>query len=427
MDKTKKFIIYLLPVFIWLFYSGIFFTGKIDDRSNELNYFKFLSQSILNGRFDVDCPHGTGCADLVEYNGKYYLYWPWVPAIVYLPIVAAVGTNIPDVLISSIFGVINIFLLIIFLRLFSEKFDLKIKESDVILLCLFWGLGTVHFYMSMVGSVWFIAQIMAQTFLLLSAVFILKYQTVAGFFLSGFFYALAVYTKNDVLFFVFFLCAIWYVLCYKKGNKNLQQIMSFFLPFVIISILNLGYNYVRFGNMFENGIKYHRMHEYFRPNYVRYGYFSIFYFPHNFITEVLLPPPFKTTFPFFKYEIEGFGFLWNSPLFLLIIPFVYFIFTKNKKKRIALKKDDVILLTGAFLSLLFISSVIFLIMGNGWAQFASRYSLDYQLMLFVFLLYSFAYLRQYKWFFPVVTLLLLISFYMNVNGVLYFLGPELKI
>jgi hypothetical protein len=427
MEKIKKNVVYLLPVFIWLFYSGIFFTGKINVRSNEFNYFKFLSQSILDGRFDIDCPPGTGCADMVEYDGKYYLYWPWVPAIVYLPFVAIFGTNTPDVLISGIFGAINVFLLIVFLKLFSKKFNVKLKESDVILLCLFWGLGTVHFYMSMVGSVWFISQIMAQTFLLLSVIFMLKYQTIAGFFLSGFFYALAVYTKNDVLFFIFFLSAIWYVLCYKKGNKNLQRIIVFFLPFVFISVLNFTYNYVRFGNIFENGIKYHRMHEYFRQNYVEHGYFSFFYFPHNFITEVLLPPPIKSTFPFFKYEIEGFGLLWNSPLFFLIIPFLYFVFKKNEKHKIALKKDDVILLTGGFLSLFFISMVIFLIMGTGWAQFASRYSLDYQLMLFVFLLYSFVSLRKHKWFYPVAIFLLLLSFYMNINGVLYFLGHELKI
>lgn len=423
MQNHKRITIILLLVFVWLFYSRIFFIGKPDKRSVEWNYFKFLSQSILEKRLDIDCPPGTGCADLVEYNGKYYLYWPWVPAVVYLPFVAVLGTKTPDVLISSIFGVLNVFLVIVFLRRFSWKFDIKTGESEIILLALFWGLGTVHFYMSMVGSVWFIAQIMAQTFLLLSIIFILSFPTVTGFFISGLFYSMAVYTKNNLLFSIFFLLAIWLILYKEEKNKNILPIIVFFIPFIIFSILNFVYNHIRFDNMFENGIKYHRMHEYFKQNYINHGYFSIFYIPYNFFTEVLLPPPLKTSYPFFDYNPEGFGFLWNSPLFFLTIPIFIIMFKKmfsKEKKDFHLKNNDIILLSGAFLSLLFISLVVFSIMGTGWVQFASRYSLDYQIFVFVFLLYVFKFYRNQRWFYPTAIMLILISFYMNYNGVHYF-------
>lgn len=424
MGQYKKIIVMLLIItFIWIFYSGIFFTGKLNKRSVNFNYFKFLSYSILNGRFDIDCPVGTNCHDLVDYKGKYYLYWPWAPVLVYLPIVAIFGTNIYDILITSIFGALNVFLIIVFVRRLSEKFNIGITEAEIILLSLFWGLGTVHFYMSMVGSVWFIAQIMAQTFLLLSIIFILSFPTVAGFFISGLFYSMAVYTKNNLLFSIFFLLAIWFISYKKEKDKNILPIIIFFIPFIIFSILNFVYNHIRFDNMFENGIKYHRMHEYFKQNYINHGYLSIFYIPYNFFIEVLLPPPLKTSYPFFGYNPEGFGFLWNSPLFFLTIPILIVMFKKmfiKEKKDFNLKNNDIILLFGAFLSLLFISLVVFSIMGTGWVQFASRYSLDYQIFVFVFLLYVFKFYRTQRWFYPTAIMLILISFYMNYNGVHYF-------
>lgn len=421
MNYKKVIFILLTVLFVWFFYSGIFFVGKPNKRSVNFNYFKFLSYSVLNGRFDIDCPPGTGCHDLVEYKGRYYLYWPWAPVLVYMPIVAISGTDIYDILITSIFGALNVFFITLFIRRFSENFDLKIKETEIILLGLFWGLGTVHFYMSMAGSVWFIAQIMAQTFLLLSIIIILYFPSIKGFFFSGLFYSMAVYTKNDLLFSIFFLLAIGLVL-HKNKKEIIPKAISFFIPFIIFSIINFVYNYIRFENIFENGLKYHKMHGYFRENYVNYGYFSIFYIPYNFFTEVLLPPPLKNSYPFFVYNPEGFGFLWNSPLFFLTIPVFFIMFKKifERKNNFYLKNNDMILLFGAFLSLLLVSLVIFSIMGTGWVQYASRYSMDYQIFIFVFLLYAFKIYKSNIWFYPVVVLLFLISFYMNYNGVHYF-------
>jgi hypothetical protein len=266
---------------------------------------------------------------------------------------------------------------------------------------------------------------MAQTFLLLSMIFILKSADIKNFFISGLFFSMAVYTKNDLLFSIFFITAIWLIT--NKKEKNISQIVVFFIPFIIFTILNFIYNYIRFENIFENGIKYHKMHKYFLQNYTNHGYFSVFYIPYNFLVEVLLPPPLKAEYPFFDYVPEGFGFLWNSPLFLLTVP-VFFILLKKIFYRSSLdsylKTNDLILLSGTFLSMFFISLVIFSIMGTGWVQFASRYSLDYQIFVFIFLLYAFKLYRKKKWFYPVTFILFLISFYMNYNGVLYFFSGK---
>mgnify|MGYP006952652528 CR=1 FL=1 len=79
----KKIVIRLLitgvSLLIWIIYNN---ASENNSRptTNTQNYFKNLSKSFLEGRLDIDCPPNSGCHDLVNYNNKYYLYWPPVPA-----------------------------------------------------------------------------------------------------------------------------------------------------------------------------------------------------------------------------------------------------------------------------------------------------------------------------------------------------------
>ena len=166
-SKTwKKFIFFLIPIVIWLIYTGILIDGRFKVFPDELNYFKDLSLSFSQARLDIDRPF-PWMHDLVFFKGKYYLYWPPVPALVYIPFTALWGRNTPDTCIANSFGALNVLLLMIVLNLFSKRYSLKPGYAGIIFLSVFWALGTVHFYMSRTGSVWYISQVMAQTFLML--------------------------------------------------------------------------------------------------------------------------------------------------------------------------------------------------------------------------------------------------------------------
>jgi hypothetical protein len=414
-----KFVFFLIPLLIWLVYTGVLIDGRFRVFPNFCNYFKDLSLSFLAGRLDVDLPQGSTAHDLIYFKGKYYLYWPPVPAVVYIPFTLLFGRKTPDSLINTTLGALNVFLLMILLSLFSRKYRLQLSNTAIVFLAIFWGLGTVHFYMSMAGSVWYVGQVMAQSFLMLSVICMLAADSALILFLSGLFYALAVYTRNTLVFSIFLLFAVYIT----SGKKSfIKDAVIFLAPFIVFSLANLAYNQARFGSIFDNGLRYHLMHKYFAANFEKYGCLSLHYVPGNFVREVIMPPPLSGVFPFFKFDPQGFGFLIASPAFILIFaPLFYY---KNGFKKHILKLpadtkfafDDIVVMTGAAVSALLISFLIFTVMGTGWAQFASRYSLDYQLMMLLFGLFIVKICNKSMLFNAVFVILLLLSVYINYFG-----------
>jgi len=213
----------------------------------------------------------------------------------------------------------------------------------------------------------------------------------------------------------------------KTHISNAVIFLGFFFVF---SFLNMWYNAARFdGRIFDNGIKYHLMSDYFRENFEKYGFFSPVYLLRNFYVEVIKPIPIYVVFPFFKCEPGGFGFLWASPLFFLLFPAGYFygksmkkvINNNNSVKNRLLKADDLIVMTGAALSAVFTALVIFMIMGSGWMQFGARYTLDFHIMLLIFMLFALKVIRGRK-FYIAALILISISVYINYFGARIFNG-----
>jgi hypothetical protein len=138
-----------------------------------------------------------------------------------------------------------------------------------------------------------------------------------------------------------------------------------------------------------------------------------------------MPPPFSKKFPFFLYDPEGFGFLWASPVFIFVFIAVFH-YIQTLRNRVLkyhnnteLSSNDITVMTGAAVSGILISLTIFTIMGTGWVQFASRYSLDYQLMMLLFGLFVVKKWKNSKMFMFVSIVLLLMAIYMNFFGVRY--------
>jgi hypothetical protein len=413
---TQKKLIFIIPLLVFLVYSGLLLPGSFKFRTaqNNMNYFKELAVSFMHGRLDIDLPKNTDGHDLVFYGGKYYLYWPPVPALVYIPFSLAWGTNTPDDTIIAAIGAINSMLLIILLALFSRRFGLNLPDYVIALLAVFWAFGTVHFYVSMVGSVWFFSQVLAQSFLMLSIIFALKQGLLQNILISGAFFALAAYTKNDVVFAGFFLAAVFAA---KQSRLNIKSAVKatavFLMPFILLSGLNMWYNKARFNDPLYNGINHHKMASNFMEDFKTYGYMSLHYVPRNVLYEVIKPMKIKFSWPIIIFDGDGFGFLWASPVFFLIFPAAYFFFLNiiGKNKRLA--RSDLIIMAGAAVSAFFIALTIFLIMGTGWVQFGSRYSIDYQFMLLLFGLFLYKIWRGRRGF--NITFFVLLGFSVMIN------------
>jgi len=421
---SPKSLFIVVAIITWFFYNGLLLPnyGKFRKDTENFNYFKNLAISFLQGKTNIECPEGTNCLDLIDYNNKWYLYWPPVPSFIYIPFVVIWGDNTPDFAIVAVLGAINVFLVMLIVQLFTMYFKIGLNKWTIALVGMFWGLGTIHFYMSMAASVWFFSQIIGQTFLLLSIFIFLRFllnPSNLNLILSGIFWGLACYTKNNLIFSFFFIATLFYI-HYKK--IDLKKGAIFITPFVVFSILNLIYNHVRFGNYLENGVNYHHMGDYFLDNFKKYGYLSKHYIPHNFQVEVISIPPIITKFPYFGFNPEGAGMLWTSPVFLIFIPLLlyYFISLLRSSNISPLSLNDRLMMGVLLLTICFIALLLFSIMGTGYWQFGARYTLDFQLFVLLFILFVFKIIPNSKILTISLLVLLILSIYVNFIGVYYY-------
>jgi hypothetical protein len=411
--QKEGVIFFAVPFICLLFYSGELTIGYSRlDLKEHLNYFRLLADAFLHGRLYI-----TGYPndyDLIFYHNKTFLYWPPVPALVYMPLVALFGIHLPDAFINVLFGVLNVYLVMRIMQALCIEFSIPFRQVELILLGFFWGLGTVHFYMAMDGNVWLVAQIMAQTFLLASILVFLKARNKKKYLLSGLWFAMAVYTRNDLVFTLVFYIFL-YIPKTKDGNVFLpvKRAMVFVFPFLVFSVFNLWYNYLRFGHALDNGINYHHMNPYFDENFKHWGYLSVHYIPHNFYIEVLRFPVILFKWPFIQNDYVGFGLFWASPFFFLLFPALAGYLLKSRE----LNSADVLAIIGALITVLLTACLIFMVMGTGWMQFGPRYTLDF----YIFLLIAMAFMNKIFYssrsFHITAVLLVCLSIVINYCGV----------
>lgn len=376
------------------------------------NYFHDLADAFLHGQLHLRNPSNTH--DLVIFGGRHYLYWPPVPALVFMPLVAIWGPVLSDNLVGALVGTANVWLLMQCCRALSQRCAAGLQSRDVAALGLFWGLGTVHFYLTSTAEVWYISQIMAQTWLLAA---VLCFLSGRSMLLSGLFFALAAYTRNDLVFAGFFFFALHRILLpQRRGVGLLKDALLFAAPFVACSVLNGWYNWARFGDAFENGLQYHQMSHHFAEDFRRYGYFSLHYLRYNFYVEVLHAPTLISKPPFIQLEEEGFGFLWASPLFFLLLPTIGLWLYHLVAARRGVPSSYWWLSGGSMAAAVPIALTIFLIMGTGWVQFGARYTLDFQAFLLFFLLAAWPALQKFRWMRPLCAALILLSVAVQAVG-----------
>ncbi|HRP69956.1 MAG TPA: hypothetical protein PLY93_10535, partial [Turneriella sp.] len=212
----------VIALLCFIFYSGLVPYGKMRTVSDKFNYHREVALAFLQGKLDITCPQKTGCHDLALYRGKYYIYQPPVPTLFMLPAIFIWGAATPDALIAAFLGSLNVFLFGVFFITLRRKYENStsprerlrnnlraIKSREEIIFILVWGLGTAHYYISMLGDVWHITALCGQTFLLAALTAMLS-EKVGWRIGAAIFFALAVFTRlNLVTAAPFFAYLLW--------------------------------------------------------------------------------------------------------------------------------------------------------------------------------------------------------------------------
>ncbi len=355
----------LLAVGVFLFAYVVYrqTTQWIDNRfTPNKAYFHLLADSFLNGRLYLPNPPYTH--DLTNFEGQWYVPNPPLPGIVLVPLVALVGVeNVNMVHFSVFWGAINVLLVFLILAKGSEKGLLPAGLNANLWLTFLFALGTCHWWMSLIGNMAYISQLLTLTFAALSVYF-----AISGYspWLIGLSLGLSIAARPNVFTLWPFLLGIYLFLGNQTQSIQWKKVIVWSvksaIPVCAAVAALLYYNYARFGDFFDFG--YVTIHG--SPNVVKavqeYGMFNIHFLFTN-LKAMFITSPLKL--------LDGrltFAPGWDGYSAIIMTPALLYVFRAAKLNWWKI---------GAWISIVLSAGLILLYHNNGAAQLGFRYLMDF--------------------------------------------------
>lgn len=343
---------YLSIVFI-AFSSVLILTLNFDSSSQQ---FKQQTQSFLSGKLDI--PKG---GDTVFKNGKYF--WPLgvFPSFFLVPFVL-----ISYPINQSVGQIFLIFTITLLAYILARMKGFTIESALYLTLAFLFGSINVGILLNL-GSATFAQTVYIALLLLL--IIVMEYNKA---FVVGIIFSCLVATRIDS----FLLLPFIFTFFLKHNKKKLVNSLRITIPVFICIAGLLYFNYVRFGNAFDNGFATNRVG---LPiaKLRDLGMFSIVHVPTNFYYYFLSPIKFvidknsNFTFPFISYSTWGISFFIVCPFFIYAFKTIT---SKEFRKRLIWVSIFLILLT------------LLMYYNPGWVQFGPRYLADVLPLLYLLLL-----------------------------------------
>jgi len=320
-------------------------------------------------------PQQTVPADQIASRSTIRLVsFPPFPAVLMAPMVAIWGLRFNDVVFNALWAGLNPMLLFLLLRHLRVRGLSRRSETDDLWLTALFGVGSVYYFCSVLGQVWFSAHIVAVT---LAIAFVWASLGARHPMLAGLFVALGVATRPPWLVAPFFFWELirsiggLSALRTREGRASFgRATLRFSVPIAAVGAILAWLNYARFDNPFEFGHKFLAVQ--WQERMFRFGLFNYHFLPRNLTAALLLLPRLSAHWPYVKISQHGMSLLVTSP------PLAYTVLPSEPSP---LRKGLwLTILTTALPSLLYHSS--------GYVQLGYRYSLDYMIFFMVLLAVS---------------------------------------
>ncbi len=333
---------------------------------------------VINPYKDLanDCgPHHNLRCD----KTKYYVSFPPFPAVVFLPFVALMGYNFNDVIFTALNAGLNVALLFLLLQFLAQSGLMNRTRKENIMLALLFGFGTVNYFSSVRGEVWYTALVMGITLNILYVRFAVGANSP---FWAGLFLALATATRTPIAFgVVFFLLEM-----FRDGDHYAipdkevlgKRLFLFFLPLLVTAFVLMWYNYARFENPLEFGHRFLQAGA--RPSIREHGLFSMWFLNRNLAAALTHLPVIDGVKPFIHITRNGLSFIFLCPAFVLLLWPKFHANSGQDSPKLVYRH----LLIASLI--IFIPHVLY--QNTGWAQFGFRFSLDFTPYLIVALALS---------------------------------------
>jgi hypothetical protein len=430
LDEVRLALDAIKPVHIGIFFVilalGIYVFSN-PARLGWYDHFVWQADAFLHGRFAIAYPVTEG----PNVNGYFQdvmplptepgapsyglLPFPPLPAVLLMPFVAMFGLAADDQLLGAILGAINVGLAWRMVTRLTER------NSVAALATLFFAFGTVHWYAAMLSTTWFLAHVVATTFLLIGITLALdaerreqlrarftelfsddapdedQHEVVATFeesslflawlralranvdgmqFAAGLVFGIAALARLPVIlgapFFVFV----------GGGGSYRRRALSAGLGAVIPVALLLAYNLAATGHLFNPAYEWLYQHEYLGylpPGFEidrSWGIEDPRHIPRNSLIMLGWPPEvtpqgtdcglslFDPSCPVLRPSTIGMSIFLTSPAYLLAVPVI----ATAWRKRVVM---------GSLLAIGAIALLNLAHFSQGWVQFGYRFSNDF--------------------------------------------------
>jgi 4-amino-4-deoxy-L-arabinose transferase-like glycosyltransferase len=287
-------------------------------------------------------------AEIVPYNGLYYVVYPPMPAVLLAPFVAIFGTGVDQTLMSISLACLAVAAIWLLLKKIGSN------GSKALWLTALFGFGTCFWYVASVGSSWYIEHVIAVLFLTLAIIAALYQKNP---FFVGLLLGVAFLARLPVILsFPFFL-----LLIYSQNSTwrlRFKQAALFFVGLgIFVGIYEL-YNFGRWGVFSDLG--YSLIPGLTEDPYYTLGIFNVSYIPRHIYAIFFQGPNLVESFPYFQPNWMGLGLFFTTPAFIYIF--------KGPWTRLA---------KYAGLAVLCILPVLITHGTVGFTQFGYRFSLDF--------------------------------------------------
>jgi hypothetical protein len=421
-----------IPVAIYLVTLGGYLaaSGKRLEKPSTDNHYVYLAHNLLNGQLSLQGspPHQNDWALVTELtltDGRkvrgtflktggtgwfkttrgeriliendrirhrryvYYVSFPWFPALLMLPFVAIWGMKFNDVIFNICVGALNpVLVFFVLRRLVAMRLSPRPVSEDLWLVGCF-AFGTVHFYSSVIGQVWYTAHVVGVTMTCLYVLAALegRHPLLAGLCLGlGFVSRTPIPftfplllgeilrrnlapaaaegpTKHDPCHRPPLVAWIRSTLPRVRWRPVLGKGALASIPALLVAGVAFVLNYLRFDRPLEFGHYYLNVR--WTERIQRWGLFNYHFLARNLAVMFTLLPRIMTKRPYVKISWHGLSLFFTTPIF------AYLIWPQRRSP----------IQPWLYLSVLLPMILHLFYQNSGWVQFGYRFSLDYTIML----------------------------------------------
>lgn len=311
-------------------------------------------------------------------GSDWYVSFPPMPAVVMAPGVAIWGYRFNDVWFTVLLASLTPMLLFLLLGRLREEGLSQRGVGDDLWLTLLFAFGSVNYFVSVRGEVWYTAHVVGVLCLLLFLHGSLgaRWPLVAGLALG---FAMASRVAL-VMAFPIFLAELWRVRVRPLPDSDkrpgpwerlrgapwrgwLGPLLRFGVPLVAVGLLLLWHNAARFDSPFEFGHRY--LDIFWKERIWEWGLFDVHYLPRNLAAAFTLLPHLQPEPPYLLISRHGLSLLFVTPaLALLLWPRVRGPWHRP--------------LWGSVAAM---AAMVLFYQNTGFVQFAYRFSLDFTPLL----------------------------------------------